>query len=50
MEQLKSERVADQQEILEFLTSVIRVEIEEPVPIMVARGNKNSQFATSCKC
>lgn len=40
MEELQSERIADQQEILEFLTSVIRGEVEEPVPIMVGKGKQ----------
>lgn len=33
MEELKSEKVADQQEIAEFLTSVIRGEVTEPLAI-----------------
>lgn len=38
MKKLQSERVADQQEILEFLTSVIRGEVDEPVPILDGGG------------
>lgn len=38
MEELKTERVADQQEILEFLTSVVRGEVVEPVPILDGNG------------
>lgn len=38
MEELKSERVADQQEIMEFLTSVMRGDVVEPVPIMNGDG------------
>lgn len=40
MEELKTERVADQQEILEFLTSVIRGEVEEPVAILSGEGKQ----------
>lgn len=40
MEELKSERVADQQEIMEFLTSVMRGEIVEPVPILNGDGHQ----------
>lgn len=40
MEELKTERVADQQEILEFLTSVIRGEVAEPVPILDGNGHQ----------
>lgn len=35
MEQLKSERIADQQEILEYLTSVMRGEINDEVLLVV---------------
>lgn len=38
MEELKSERVADQQEIMEFLTSVMRGEIEEPMALLAGDG------------
>lgn len=38
MEELKSERVADQQEIMEFLTSVMRGDVVEPVPILNGDG------------
>ncbi len=38
MEELQSERVAGQQEIMEFLTSVIRGEVVEPVPILNGEG------------
>lgn len=40
MEELKSERVADQQEIMEFLTSVVRGEAVEPVPILSGEGQQ----------
>lgn len=38
MEELKSERVADQQEIMEFLTAVMRGDVVEPVPILNGDG------------
>lgn len=38
MEELKSEHVADQQEIMEFLTSVVRGEVVEPVAILNGDG------------
>lgn len=38
MEEIKTERVADQQEIMEFLTSVIRGEVVEPVAILDGEG------------
>src|SRR5690625_1225359 len=48
MEELKTERVADQQEIMEFLTSVIRGEVEEPTPILSGEGKqKRSEEHTS---
>ena len=34
LEKLKSERVADQQEVLEFLTAVMRGEITEPLLVL----------------
>lgn len=40
MEEIKSERVADQQEIMEFLTSVMRGEVEEPIPILDGEGTQ----------
>jgi len=40
MEELKTERVADQQEIMEFLTSVIRGEVQEPTPILSGEGKQ----------
>src|SRR5690625_7137464 len=40
MEELKTERVADQQEIMEFLTSVIRGEVEEATQILSRKGVK----------
>ncbi|MBW8350768.1 terminase small subunit [Bacillus sp. IITD106] len=38
MEELKSKRIADQQEIMEFLTSVMRGEIDEPMPLLAGDG------------
>lgn len=38
MEELKTERVADQQEIMEFLTSVVRGEVAEPVAVLDGDG------------
>lgn len=38
LEVLNSEKVADQQEVMEFLTSVMRGEVTEPVPIFVGDG------------
>ncbi|GIO18142.1 terminase small subunit [Oceanobacillus oncorhynchi subsp. incaldanensis] len=40
LDELQSERVADQQEIMEFLTSVIRGEVSEPVPILNGDGHQ----------
>ena len=40
MEEIKSERVADQQEIMEFLTAVMRGEVEEPIPILDGEGTQ----------
>ena len=38
LERLKSERVADQQEVLEFLTAVMRGEITEPLLVLDGDG------------
>lgn len=38
LERLKSERVADQQEVLEFLTSVMRGEVTEPLLVLDGDG------------
>ena len=38
LEELNSEKVADQQEVMEFLTSIMRGEVTEPVPIFVGDG------------
>lgn len=38
LEKLKSERVADQQEVMEFLTAVMRGEVEEPLLVLNGEG------------
>ena len=38
LEVLNSEKVADQQEVMQFLTSIMRGEVTEPVPIFAANG------------
>ena len=38
LEKLKSERIADQQEVLEFLTSVMRGEVTEPLLVLDGEG------------
>lgn len=38
LEQLKSEKVADQREVLEFLTSAMRGEVTEPLAILDGDG------------
>lgn len=40
LERLKSERVADQQEVLEFLTSVMRGEVTEPLLVLDGEGTQ----------
>lgn len=40
LEKLKSEKVADQQEIMEFLTAVIRGQVTEPVALLDAEGGQ----------
>lgn len=40
LEKLKSERVADQQEVLEFLTSVMRGEVTEPLLVLDGEGHQ----------
>ena len=40
LEKLKSERVADQQEVLEFLTSVMRGEVTEPLLVFDGEGTQ----------
>ena len=46
LEELKSERVADQQEVLEFLTSVMRGEITEPLLVLDGEGAQRMVMAT----
>lgn len=38
LEKLKLERVADQQEVMEFLTAVMRGEVEEPLLVLDGEG------------
>lgn len=38
LEKIKSERVADAQEVMEFLTSIIRGEVKEPVTVLDGDG------------
>ncbi|GIO25112.1 terminase small subunit [Oceanobacillus sp. J11TS1] len=38
LEEIKSEKVADQQEIMEFLTAVMRGEVDEPMPLLDGDG------------
>ena len=45
LEKLKSERVADQQEVLEFLTSVMRGEVTEPLLILDGKGTQRMVMA-----
>lgn len=40
LEKLKSERVADQQEVLEFLTAVMRGEVTEPMLVLDGEGTQ----------
>lgn len=45
LEKLQSERVADQQEVLEFLTSVMRGEVTEPLLILDGEGTQRMVMA-----
>ena len=38
--EIKSEKVADQQEVMEFLTAVMRGEVNEPVTIFIGDGRQ----------
>ncbi|CIY59783.1 Phage Terminase Small Subunit [Streptococcus pneumoniae] len=40
LEELKSERIADQQEVLEFLTAVMRGEVTEPLLVLDGEGTQ----------
>lgn len=42
MEELKSEKVADQQEVLEYLTSVMRGQVQDEVLLVVGDGDFGS--------
>lgn len=44
LNELKSNKVADQQEIMEFLTSVIRGEVKEPVAILDGDGKQKVEY------
>ena len=45
LEKLQSERVADQQEVLEFITSVMRGEVTEPLLILDGMGTQRMVMA-----
>ena len=45
LEESKSEKVADQQEVLEFLTSVMRGEVTEPLLILDGLGTQRMVMA-----
>ena len=45
LEKLQSERVADQQEVLEFITSVMRGEVTEPLLILDGEGTQRMVMA-----
>ena len=45
LEKLKSDRVADQQDVLEFLTSVMRGEITEPLLVLDGEGTQRMVMA-----
>lgn len=45
LEKLRSERIADQQEVLEFLTSVMRGEVTEPLLILDGEGTQRMVMA-----
>ena len=38
--EIKSEKVADQQEVMEFLTAIMRGEVNEPVTIFIGDGRQ----------
>ncbi len=40
LDEIKSEKVADQQEVMEFLTAIMRGEVKEPVPILDGDGTQ----------
>lgn len=42
LDQIQSEKIADQEEILEFLTAIMRGEINEEVVVMVGTGEGRS--------
>ncbi|WP_424236344.1 terminase small subunit [Bhargavaea ginsengi] len=44
LEEIKSERVADQQEVMEFLTSVMRGEVDEPITVLAGEGFQRVEY------
>ena len=44
LEEINSLKVADQREVMEFLTSVMRGEVEEPVPILDGDGTQRVAY------
>jgi phage terminase small subunit len=40
LKEIKSMKVADQQEVMEFLTAIMRGEVKEPVPILDGEGTQ----------
>lgn len=44
LEEIKSEKVADQQEVMEYLTSVLRGEIQDEVVLVVGDGDFGSSI------
>lgn len=41
MIEIKNERIADQQEVMEFLTAIMRGEVKESVPLMSGAGKQS---------
>lgn len=44
LEEIKSEKVADQQEVMEYLTSVLRGEVQDEVVLVVGDGDFGSSI------
>lgn len=40
MEEIKNKRIADQVEVMEFLTSIMRGEVKEPIPLLDGEGTQ----------
>lgn len=49
LEEIKSEKVADQQEVMEYLTSVLRGEIQDEVLLVVGDGDFGSSVERNDK-